>query len=311
MLYSCAPLEGLTGRQFRKVHQSCFPGADRYYMPFLSPAQGHVFSPKELRELDPDYNRGIPVIPQLLTRRAEDFVWAAGELAAMGYREVNLNLGCPSGTVTAKGKGAGFLGRLEELEGFLDEIFAHSPLPISIKTRLGVQEAEEFEAILQLYAQYPLRELILHPRVQKDLYRRPVRNQWYGFALERVKFPLCGNGDLNTPEDARALTETYPGLERLMFGRGLMADPALISRQKGGPPASRGDLQRFHDALYEHYIQDFGSPHSAMMRMKEHWSYLITRFRDHEKHAKHLKKAQNPQDFRRWAQAVFQELDLV
>ena len=174
-----------------------------------------------------------------------------------------------------------------------------------------VQEAEEFEAILQLYAQYPLRELILHPRVQKDLYRRPVRNQWYGFALERVKFPLCGNGDLNTPEDARALTETYPGLERLMFGRGLMADPALISRQKGGPPASRGDLQRFHDALYEHYIQDFGSPHSAMMRMKEHWSYLITRFRDHEKHAKHLKKAQNPQDFRRWAQAVFQELDLV
>lgn len=311
MRYYCAPLEGLTGRQFRQVHQSCFPGVDRYYMPFLSPAQGHVFSRKELRELDPAANRGVPVVPQLLTRRAEDFLWAAGELAELGYGEVNLNLGCPSGTVTAKGKGAGFLGRLEELEAFLDQIFARCPLPISIKTRLGVHRPEEFEAVLALYRQYPVCELILHPRVQKDLYRPPVRSEWYAPALAQSRFPVCANGDLNTPRDISALLSQYPALDRVMLGRGLMMDPALIVKQKGGPPASREDLRNFHDALYDCYTRDFGSPHSAMMRMKEHWFYLIRRFQNHEKHAKHLKKARDPQEFRRWTQAVFQDLELV
>ena len=234
MLYSCAPLEGLTGRQFRKVHQSCFPGADRYYMPFLSPAQGHVFSQKELRELDPDYNRGIPVIPQLLTRRVEDFVWAAGELAAMGYREVNLNLGCPSGTVTAKGKGAGFLGRLEELERFLDEIFAHSPLPISIKTRLGVQEAEEFEAILQLYSAPPGPEGPVPPARSEPVVRvcsgtgqiSPVRQRGPEYPGGRPgpdgDLSRAGGVDVWPGADGR------PGADFQAKGRS--------SRQPGGPP---------------------------------------------------------------------------
>lgn len=229
----------------------------------------------------------------------------------MGYPEVNLNLGCPSGTVTAKGKGAGFLGRLEELEAFLDEIFSRCPIPISIKTRLGVSQPEEFTQILQLYRRYPLRELILHPRVQKDMYRLPVRNAWYAPALEDSKYPVCANGDLNTLRDISALLAQYPGLDRIMLGRGLMADPALIVRQRGGSPASREVLQRFHDELYASYTQDFGSPHSAMMRMKEHWFYLIQRFQDHAAHAKHIKKARTPQDFQWWIQAVFQELELV
>ena len=311
MLYYCAPLEGLTGRQFRKIHARHFPGTDRYFMPFLSPAQGHAFSRRELRELDPNYAPEVPAIPQLLTRRTEDFLWAAGELADMGYPEVNLNLGCPSGTVTAKGKGAGFLGRLEELEAFLDEIFSRCPIPISIKTRLGISQPEEFTQILQLYRRYPLRELILHPRVQKDMYRLPVRNAWYAPALEDSKYPVCANGDLNTLRDISALLAQYPGLDRIMLGRGLMADPALIVRQRGGSPASREVLQRFHDELYASYTQDFGSPHSAMMRMKEHWFYLIQRFQDHATHAKHIKKARTPQDFQWWIQAVFQELELV
>ena len=125
-----APMEGITGYRYRNLHHRYLPGVDKYFMPFISPSQGHTFTRREREDILPEHNQGMSVVPQLLARRSEDFLWAAGELAAVGYGEVNLNLGCPSGTVTAKGKGAGFLGRPEELERFLDEIFAGTPVPV-------------------------------------------------------------------------------------------------------------------------------------------------------------------------------------
>ena len=151
MRFYSAPMEGVTGWLYRGVHHRCFPGADKYFMPFLSVSQDHVFPRRELQDILPAHNEGVPAVPQLLTRRAEDFLWAAGELAAMGYREVNLNLGCPSGTVTAKGKGSGFLAFPEELDRFLEEIFSRAPVAVSVKTRLGVREPEEFLRILEIY----------------------------------------------------------------------------------------------------------------------------------------------------------------
>ena len=149
MDYEFAPMEGITDWRYRRAHSRAFSGVDRYYMPFLSPGQGHAFTRREKEEIDPAHNAGVRVVPQLLTRRAEDFLWAAGELAARGYREVNLNLGCPSGTVTAKGKGAGFLARPEELEAFLDAIDAAAlPIATSVTTRLGRRREEEFSALL-------------------------------------------------------------------------------------------------------------------------------------------------------------------
>ena len=113
MRYYAAPMEGVTSYLYRKAHSRYFKKADKYFMPFLSPSHDHIFTKKDLREIAPEHNEGLNAVPQLLTRRAEDFLWAAGELKKMGYREVNLNLGCPSGTVTAKGKGAGFLGAVD------------------------------------------------------------------------------------------------------------------------------------------------------------------------------------------------------
>ena len=127
MNYYFAPLEGVTGSEFRRAHHRWFPGVDAYYMPFLSPTQDHVFTQRELRNVLPEHNQGFRAVPQLLTKNPEDFLWCAGELAAMGYDEVNLNLGCPSGTVTAKGKGAGMLARPEELDCFLDTVFSQAP----------------------------------------------------------------------------------------------------------------------------------------------------------------------------------------
>ena len=205
MEYYFAPMEGITGAQFRQIHHSLFPGVDKYYIPFLSPTQDHVFTPRDLRAVLPEHNQGFHAVPQLLTRNAQDFLWAAGALADMGYEEVNLNLGCPSGTVTAKGKGAGLLGRREELERMLDGIFAAPPTAISLKTRLGMEDPEEFPALLELFSRYPVFLLIIHPRVRQDFYRRPVRMDSFRFALDHYRGPICFNGGLLTPEDCAAL----------------------------------------------------------------------------------------------------------
>ena len=300
MLYSCAPLEGLTGRQFRKVHQACFPGADRYYMPFLSPAQGHVFSQKELRELDPDYNRGIPVIPQLLTRRAEDFVWAAGELAAMGYPEVNLNLGCPSGTVTAKGKGSGFLAHPNELAAFFDEVFSKNLLPVSVKTRLGYETPEEIAALLDLYNRYPIACLTVHPRVRKEKYRGPVHLDVFADALANSRNPVCYNGDLRTVGEVRALEGRFPEVTHVMIGRGLVADPALARKLRGGKGTDREELTDFLAALYQGYTDFYqGQVPTAAQRMREVWFYLIHLFDDAEKLNKQLRRFRTPAEYER------------
>ena len=180
-------MEGITGHVFRRVHAECFGPLDRYYTPFLAPPHvGSSFGGKAYKEIDPARNQGLDVVPQLLTKNADEFVWATRLLADMGYAEVNLNLGCPSGTVVAKGRGSGFLRDLEDLETFLQDVCARSSLPVSVKTRVGIQSDDEYEQILELYCRCPLKELIVHPRVQKDRYQGAPRRELYGRTLERA-----------------------------------------------------------------------------------------------------------------------------
>ena len=242
MNYYFAPLEGVTGSEFRRAHHRWFPGVDAYYMPFLSPTQDHVFTPRELRNVLPEHNQGFRAVPQLLTKNPEDFLWCAGELSAMGYGEVNLNLGCPSGTVTAKGKGAGMLARPEELDWFLDTVFSQAPpMKISLKTRLGLEDPEEFPRLLEIFAKYPVSLLILHPRVRADFYKRPVRTEWFRYALDHYQGPLCFNGGLVTAGDCARFARDFPGVDQVMIGQGLLANPALVRQARGRPRTGQGD----------------------------------------------------------------------
>ena len=182
-----APMEGLTTYLWRQAHREIFGGADKYFTPFLSPNANLCFQRKELDEIqgEPD------TVPQLLTNRSEHFVWAARELQARGYQEVNFNLGCPSGTVTAKRKGSGLLACPEELERCLDGIFdALTNMRVSVKTRIGKNDPAEWEALLALYSRYPIHELIVHPASRRSSIRapstgtpltgrwRPIRGGW-------------------------------------------------------------------------------------------------------------------------------------
>ena len=300
-----APLDGITKIVFRQVWSRYFGGVDRYFIPFFSPTPHHTMTPRDLREVDFVHNAGLPSVPQVMTKNADDFLWACQVLKDMGYTEVNLNLGCPSGTVTAKGKGSGMLRDPAVLDAFLDAVFSHAEGPVSVKTRLGVSSPDEFAAILDIYDRYPICELTIHPRVMRQLYRGQADRAAFAEALPRCTMPVCYNGDVTTPEELRALETQFPQLSGIMIGRGFIADPALLRRARGGTGASREELRGYLDDLYHGYTELFGSAGCAVSRMKAHWFYLIHRFAGSEKLEKQLRKAREPWEYEVLVNQIF------
>ena len=308
MLYYAAPMEGFTDRVWRQTHQKWFGAqgaADRYYAPFISPPENRVLIKKKMAELAPEANPGAPVIPQLLAKDGELAAWMIGQLRALGYTEVNLNLGCPAGTVTAKGKGFGMLRDLAKVDAFLEGVFSRTEGPVSVKTRLGVEKPEEFAAILEIYSRYPISELTIHPRVMKQLYRGQADREAFAAYLPACTVPVCYNGDVTTVDDLRALEAAFPGLSGIMVGRGLIADPALLRKAVGGPAASREELRGYHDELYHGYTEAFGMASCAVSRMKGHWFYLIHLFDGADALEKPLRKAREGWEYETVVNQIF------
>ena len=244
MFYTFAPMEGITNSIFRRTHARYFPGTDRYAAPFLAPdGQGRIKS-AALLDLDPERNSGIPLLPQILCNSAGAFLALSRELEAMGFTEVNLNAGCPSGTVVPKHKGAGMLLDLRSLDAFLNEVFAHSRLRVSVKSRLGLESTAEFPTILEIYNRYPLSELILHARDRKGLYQSRPDLKAFAAAFSSSRAPLCYNGNILSPAHRDRVLAAVPDLERLMPGRG--ADPTAPGRSASG---SAGTLRLSGGAL--------------------------------------------------------------
>lgn len=285
-----APLEGVTDAVFRRTHRAHFPGVSRYFIPFISPTQNLRFTARELSAISPERNAGLFAVPQVLTKDASHFLWAAQALFDMGYGEVNLNAGCPSGTVTAKGKGAGMLADVSALSWFLDEIYAHAPLKVSIKTRIGVTRPEEFARLLEVYARYPVHELIIHPRTRSEMYRGTPHREVIADALAQTKLSIVYNGDLFTAADCRALEAMYPGLRALMLGRGLIANPALAREYAGGAPLEKDELRAFTDDLLRAYLSEYPA-NVALGRMREVMKHIVCCFDQPEKPRKAIRKA--------------------
>ena len=301
MRYYFAPMEGITDSIYRCLHHKHFGGVDRYYMPFLSPTIHRSLTNREDRELPYAQTQDFAAIPQLLTKVPEDFLWAAAVCKDRGYSEVNLNLGCPSGTVVSKGKGSGMLRDLEALDSFLENIFANSPLPISIKTRLGIESAEEFPAILEVYNRYPIHELTIHPRTRKQFYDGDLQMNMFDYAVQNSKNPLCYNGNILTKADADAV----PGVDAVMIGRGLIGNPGMLI---GG--TSIPALEAFMNDLLESYIDAFGGSRNAMFRLKENWGFLLNLFEHSEKLGKRLRKTVDLAEYRSITAEIFHTLKL-
>ncbi len=303
-----APLDGITKRVFRQVWHKRFGGADRFFIPFVSPTDQHILTPRDRRELENP--EGLPQVPQVMAKRAADFVWAAGALADMGYTEVNLNLGCPSGTVTAKGKGSGLLMDPEALDRFLEELFSGVSVPVSVKTRLGYNVPEEFPRLLEVFNRYPIACLTVHPRVRPEKYRGEVHLDAFALALAESRNPVCYNGDLTSVEGVRALEARFPGLEAAMLGRGAIADPALFRRLRGGPPATKEELQAFTAELYQAYQDFYGQAAPASQRMKEIWFYLSHLFEGGQRLGGRMRRSRGPRAYEELEAQIFRELPL-
>ena len=305
MRYYFAPMEGLTDSIYRSAHHAHFGGVDRYYMPFLSPTVHRSLTNREERELP--YAQSVPftAVPQLLTKVPEDFLWATTVCAERGYDEVNLNTGCPSGTVVSKGKGSGMLRDLDALCRFLDEVFSKSVLPVSIKTRLGLEDPQEFPAILEIYNRYPVKELTIHPRVRKQFYDGAVDMEMFRYAAQNSRNRLCYNGDITNLAQIDALQKEFPQLEAVMIGRSLIADPGMLC---GG--TDKAALEAFMNELLARYTEAFGGSRNAMFRLKENWGMIHQRFEGCDKLWKRLRKTTDLQEYRSITTEIFQTLPL-
>lgn len=310
MKYYLAPLEGVTTYVYRNAYHRHFHPMDKYFTPFIVPHKEKKFSTREKKELSPENNQGLFVVPQLLTNNAEDFLKTAKDIKAFGYDEINLNLGCPSGTVVAKNKGSGFLAFPDELDRFLDKIFNNSDFKISIKTRIGKEHPEEFHRLLEIYNKYPLEELVVHPRVQTDFYKNKPNWDMYQEAYKQSKNPLCYNGDIFNTDNYREFMNRFSNTDTIMLGRGIIANPALVSQLVNKEDFAKEKLLSFHSEIYEEYKRISSGDRNVLFKMKELWFYMAGLFVEPDKYMKKIKKSERLKDYENVIQALFEACDL-
>jgi len=325
-----APMEGITGYVYRNALNKYFGGIDGYVTPFISPTHNKILNHKELHDILPENNKGISVIPQILANDSGLFIETARQLKEYGYNEVNLNLGCPSGTVVSKKKGSGLLADLDMLDDFLfkiyNEVNGKMKMDISIKTRIGKDDVDEFKSLLIIYNQYPVKLLTIHPRIQRELYKGKCHLEIFEMAVNESKNPLCYNGDINSIDDFEVISKKFPDVDNYMIGRGILRNPFLIEgikkleiqpkeqienkmkimdkgdkkeqienkmkiMDKGDKTADKKKLRQFHDEIYAGYEEIFSGDRNVLFKMKELWSYMGDNFPDDAKALKQIRKA--------------------
>ena len=316
MKYYLAPMEGLTTYHFRTTWNRYYGGMDKYFTPFIS--NRHMNS-RERNDILPEHNAGMYTVPQILTNKSEEFLSLAEQLSGYGYREVNLNLGCPSGTVVARNRGAGFLGTPRELELFLDEIYDKCPLDISIKTRIGMDDTDEWEPLLKIYQKFPIKELIIHPRLQKEGYKGTPHLEAFEEAAAQLTCPLCYNGDITSSETLSQILTKLPRIDTVMIGRGILQDPGLLQQLKAADGAyypvtsyeeRLNTLKEFHNSLLIGYQKIMSGDTNTLYKMKDLWTFLSRSFDNPDKYVKKIRKATDITDYKIAVNTLFRECAL-
>ena len=295
-----APLEGITGYVFRNAYEKYYGGIDKYFTPFISPHTKKLMDSREKRDILPDNNKGLYVVPQVLTNCAEDLIDLANQLHdEYGYEEINLNLGCPSKTVTTKAKGSGFLEYPDRIEELFDRYFKACDVKLSIKTRIGYYEVEEATKLLNMYERFPFEEVIIHPRLGSQMYKGTPYYDVFEEYLERTKHSLCYNGDINSPKDLQSLSSKWEICDKFMLGRGLIARPGMLQDKN-----EWNRFKVFHDELVEGYYAYMCEDKNTLFKMKELWTWWAAMFSGKEKIIKKIKKASTLQEYRQFVKML-------
>ena len=292
-----APLEGITTYTYRNTHSEMFGDVDTYFSPFINPSDMEKVSRKGMRDILPENNRVEKLRVQVLTSRADSFLRFCEKIKAQGYREVDMNIGCPAGTVVKKGRGSGFLQYPDEMDAFFSEIFEKSDMEISVKTRVGYSSHDEFPQLLGIYNKYPISELTVHPRTREEQYGGCADINDFAFAYNESKNKLCYNGDIRSASDARKIAERFPDISGIMLGRGAVMNPAIFRELRGGKPLSTGELVAFSEKLIERYRKVLSSDVFTLHKLKEIWIYIMWNFPEEKKAAKAIRKANTVSEF--------------
>lgn len=311
MNFYFAPMEGLTGYIYRNAHHTYFNNINKYFSPFIVPNQSATFKTRDINDILPENNPGIVLIPQLLSNNAKDFIHTSTRIKELGYNEINLNLGCPSGTVVSKNKGSGFLSKREELDVFLEEIFSHSITKISVKTRIGKEQPEEFYQLIEIFNKYPMEELIIHPRIQKDIFKNKPNLEIFKEGLRASKNLVCYNGDIFTVQDYNEFSADFSSVGTIMLGRGLLSNPGLTGVIRNNTKLEKKLLKDFHDRIYEDYKRLLFGERAVLFKMKELWFYMVLIFSDHARYAKKINKSLRLVDFEEAVSSLFNEQDIL
>ncbi len=329
MKYYFAPMEGVTLYPLRNVHKKMFgEDVDKYYTPFITATKDFRIKKREMKDILPhnnsafsDYGKEISV--QIMSGKARTFVWAAREMEKLGYRDLNLNLGCPASTVVNRHKGAGLLTDVEYLDSFLRDIFEElkeDDTNISLKTRLGFFDEDEARDLMQIYARYPIKELIIHARVREDFYANAPRLDAFKEAVKIYRqsggtADICYNGDIVSPESLRdtmeALGDVKDEIAAVMIGRGALADPALFRVLNGGDCLQAEELREYLRALYDGYASFIPEDRNVIFKLLEHWVFLQIHFAECEKQLKRIRKSRTKGEYTAAVNSMFSECKLI
>lgn len=304
-----APIQGYTDVVYRTCYARHFPGLDEAIAPFISTMGQQRIKPSRFRDVLPENNPGMPVVPQILGNHPGDFLFLASVLADAGHDTVNWNLGCPHSKVAKKRRGSGLLPCPDEIRGFLDTIMGKLPCRLSLKVRLGRYLPTEIFALLPIFDEYPLSEIIVHPRTGVQMYTGSADADAFAQVKQNTRHALVYNGDITGIESFARIKGRFPDIDRFMIGRGILANPFLPAVLKGAEPAAVYDtmrLKRFHDDLFEAYAGIFKGPAHLIGRMKGFWAYLGPGFPGSGKSLKVLLKSTRTSQYLDAAARVFE-----
>lgn len=304
-----APLRGFTTSVFRNVYSRLFRGIDHAVAPFIPTLSSRRIRESHFKDILPEHNAALPVIPQLIGSSPTDFIRMAGRLADLGYPAVNWNLGCPFPMVAKKGRGSGLLPHTDRIAAFLDQVVPAIPIRLSIKARLGRHRPEEILDLIPVFNAYPLESLTIHPRTGVQMYSGKTDPEMFDICLRQSRIPLIYNGDIVSAGDVDACRRRWPGVAAWMIGRGLLINPFLPEEISGRSESDARKItrfRRFHDALFDAFLETFSGPAHLVDRMKGFWEYFARSFANSRSVLKAVHKSRTPN---RYLSAVHRFLD--
>ena len=297
-----SPLQGFTDFRFRNAFNKYFGGIDTFYAPYIRMNGKLVIKNNYQRDLNPENNTELELIPQIMTNDAEEFLFAVKYIQELGYKEMNWNLGCPYPMVTKRGMGSGLICEPEKINYILDRVHSETDILVSMKMRMGYENPEEILDTFPILDKYPLKNVAIHARIGKQLYKGGVNLEAFERCLESTKHKLFYNGDITSVSKFKEMQDRFPSIDHFMIGRGLIADPflpSMINNNTTEYPTNRWEIfSEFHDTIYQQYDAALSGPTPIKMKMQGFWEYFSQSFSNPQKTFKKIKKAGNPRKYK-------------